>query len=463
MAPLWRVSAGTWDNASSVNEIDELVELLAPFDQFTTGIPINPSSRDAKIIEGVVDVLPLKTQEERRERVQWFNETHGTNLQVALKAHKGRRTASSKCMSVAASYLGDWWTVRTGGTLPTYTNGVGGQKEYGFNPRMLECIFYARRKEQFVKFLGNFKTAPFSKDRVTGETIPYSPRGYARILAETNSGVTKDNLVPSLLQYETKDNNFAMDQKPLIYQIFTTGLFPRRAIKKDLKDAKDPDYPFSLARDYGQPVSVDDIAKALECWGPMLAQHMGRNKDGSPKSGKFGMGVHCVAVVGTAKKDGQDMLLYRETFGPANQDYLEDSFMGPAFRMMPIEYFYQAIAFPHELYVELDELKYEEDASLAGTLSITTNRRKSPVDVDDVHVFVDGKLASHGRAKPLGQGKYRLWLPIGVTKDSKRIEIRVTKKYFADSSGNNAFGVAAERPEKRWTVVKGELEPIKMD
>ena len=463
MAPLWKVPASTWQNAASVNDIEELAELIAPFDQFTTGIPINPNHRDAKIIEGVVDVLPLKTQEERTERVEWFNATHGTDLKVALKAHKGRRTASSKCMSIAASYVGDWWTVRTGGKLPTYTNGVGGQKEYGFNPRLLECIFYARRKDQFLKFVGNFKTAPFSKDRVTGEPIPYSPRGYSRILAETNEGVTKDNLVPSLLQYETKNNHFAMDQKPLIYQVFTTGHFPRRAIKKDLKNAEDPDFPFSLAENYGEPVSVADIGVALDRWGPCLAQHMGRNKDGNPKTGKFGMGVHCVTVVGTAKVSGKDMLLYRETFGPATHDYLEDSFMGPAYRMMPIEYFYQVIAFPHHLYVKLDGLKYAEDASLVGTISVTTNRRKAPVDVDDVHVFVDGKLATHGRAKPLGNGKYQLWLPMSVTKYSKRIEIRVTKKYFADAAGNNAFGVAAERPEKRWSVVKGELAPIKVD
>ena len=462
-APLWRIPAKTWENAGSVNDIEELAELVAPFSQFTTGIPIDPNNGDATIIDGVVDVLPLKTQEERRERVEWFNETHGTDLQVALKAHKGRRTASSKCMSVAASYLGDWWTVRTSGALPTYTNGVGGQKEYGFNPRLLECIFYARRKEQFIKFMGNFKTAPFSKDRVTGEPIPYSPRGYARILNETNSGVTKDNLVPTLVQYETNDNHFAMDQKPLIYQIFTTGLFPRRAIKKDLKNAKDPDFPFSLAENYGEAVSVADIAVAIDRWGPMLAQHMGRNKDGSPKTGKFGMGVHCVTVVGTAQAGGKDMLVYRETFGPATHDYLEDSFMGPAFRMMPIEYFYQAIAFPHHLYVKLDGLKYADDASLVGTITVTTNRGKAPVDVDDVHVFVDGKLATHGRAKPLGNGKYQLWLPISVTKHSKRIEVRVTKKYFADKAGNNAFGVAAERPEKRWSVVKGNLEPIKID
>jgi len=462
--PLWMLPETMWNAAESVNDLADLAELLAPFVQFTTGIPVDPSDPAFTIVDGIVDVLPMKTQEERRERVDWFNETYGTSLKVALKAHKGRRTATSKCMSVAASYLADWWTVRTGGTLPTYVNGVGGQKEYGFNPRLLECLFYARHEHGLIgKHLGYFKTAPFSKDRVTGEPIPYSPRGYARILVETNAGTTPDNLVPTVVSYETTDGHFAMDHKPVVFQIFTTGFFPRRAIEQDKKDSADADFPLSLAPGYGNPVDVRDISRALATWGPLLGQHMGRNDDGSPKTTKFGMGVHAVMVIGTGTVAGKPMLLYRETFGPASKDYLEDSFMGPSFRAMPIEYFYQALAFPHHLYVELDGVQYAEDASLVCEIAVTTNHGRAPVDVDTVRVFVDGNVADHARATPLGGGRYRLWMPISCTKDSKRIEIRVAKQYFADGCGRRGFGVAVERPDRYWQVVPGQLEPIDFD
>lgn len=465
LKPLWILPASIWEKAASVNDIPYLEELLPPYSQFTTGIPVNPLSRDFRNIDGVVNEMPLKTQEERKERVNWFNATHGTTLKVALKAHKGRRTATSKCMSVAASYIADWWTERSGREQGSYTNPVGGQKEYGFNPRLLECLFFSHRKKAGLlgKFIGNFKTAPMSKDRVTGEPVPYSPRGYARVLTETDETEVKDNLVPSLLSYNTRDNHFSMDQKPLLFQIFTTGYFPRKSIENDVKSANDDDFPFSIPDNHGAGLSVSRIAEILDTWGPILGQHMGRNEDGSPKNKKFGMGVHCVMVIGTGKVDGKDMLLYAETFGNTSPDYLEDSFMGPSFRTMPLDYFYQAIVFPHHLYLKLDSLTYADDASLVGTLEVRTNRRRDPVNVDEIQVFVDGKLAEQCRTKSLGEGKYRLWMPISVTAHSKKIEIRAAKKYFADSKGRNGFGIMAIRPEKKWNVKSEQLEAITID
>jgi len=188
LKPLWMVPAAIWNKAASVNDIKTLVELVPPYIQFTAGIPVDPEDSALNIVDGIVNALPLKSQEERADRVDWFNNEFGTSLEVTLNEHGGRRTGTSKCMSIAASYLGDWWTVRTGKELPVYTNGVGGQKEYGFNPRLLECRFFEKAADRrfLGKYIGNFKVAPMAKDRVTGEKVPYSPRGYARILTETD-------------------------------------------------------------------------------------------------------------------------------------------------------------------------------------------------------------------------------------------------------------------------------------
>jgi archaellum component FlaF (FlaF/FlaG flagellin family) len=442
--------------------MEPLAELIPPFAQFTTGVPVDPEDSSLFIVDGVVNALPMKGQEERAERIDWINNEFGTSFKFALKNHKGRRTGSSKCMSIAASYLGDWWTVRTGNELPSYVNGVGGQMEYGFNPRMLECRFYEKANERhfLAKYLGNFKVAPKSKDRVTGESVPYSPRGYSRILTETNEGSVDDNLVSTAVKYETFKNHFSMDQKPHIAQIFIDGLFPKRAIKSDLKDVKDPDFPFTLHKDYGKALDVNSIKEMLKTWGPLLGQHMGRNGDGTPKTTRFGMGVHCIMIVGTGLVNGEEMLVYRETFGNASSEYLEDSFLGPSFRAMPLRFFYQAIAFPHHLYVEINDLKANDSGELGATVTVKTNRGMDSIDVDSIEIFVDGELSSEGRAKHLGNGQYRLWLP-GSSVDASKVDVRVSKKYFADKDGNNSFGAGAEKSGSGWNVSKQQLSPVK--
>jgi hypothetical protein len=465
--PLWIVPKAIWDKAATVNEIDELAELVPPFEQFTSGVPVSAHDGSLNFVDGVVDSLPFKTQEERKERVEWFNSKFGTEFKVQMSSSEGRRTATSKCMSVAASYVGDFWTVETGNKLPSYTNGVGGQKEYGHNPRLLECLFFENRNKTGLsgKWAGNFKTAPFGKDRVTGETIPFSPRGYSRVLVETGEGLVADNLVPHVLQYETNNLHFGMDQKPVLIQILTEGIFPGRTIKSDIRESYMDDFPFSLAPSYGEPFTFDGMKKALDTWGPMLGQQVGRDSKGNPRKGAFGMGVHCVMIVGTGFVNGKDMVIYKETFGDGSSDYLEDSFLGPAYRAMPLEYFYQGIAFPHHLYLNLAKLSHFEDASLGGNLTITTNKGQQPVDsIDSISIYVDGKVAGSAMAKPLGNGNYSIWIPFHETINATKIEIRAKKKYFADSNAMNGFGVSASRTDgKHWVVDEEVPLPIDMD
>lgn len=464
--PLWVVDLAIWEKAETVNDIEALEELVPPYSQFTSGIPIDPHDPAFNIVDGVVDVMPFKTQEERKAHVQWLNETYATSLRMPVKAKRGRRAATSKCMSVAASYVADWWTVQTGNTLPSYKNPAGGQKEYGYNPRLLEALFYAKSKKNkfFGKWTGDWRTAPFAHDLVTGEPISYSLRGYARLLAETGTGATPDPLIPSALTYETEDNHFHMDQKPHLLKIFTEGAFTGNSIRKDMKRLDDPDFPISVPPDYGSPVSADRIVKALDTWGVLLGQHMRRKLDGSPADSTFGTGVHAVQIVGWTKREGRTWLVYRETFGDASNRYLEDSFLGPSFRIMPIEYFYQAFAFPHHLYPDLS-LKPGRGGELAGSLKVTTNHALEPIDPDLFEVLVDGKPSTRARIrKESERGSYNLRIPHRVIRNAARIEVRVAKRYFADQEGRNGFGIAVEKRDGGdWQVVNGPLEPVVID
>ena len=465
LRPLWSVSDKVWESSQSVNEIDELAELVPPLDQFTAGIPIDPHEANWTIIDGVVDELPTKTQEERREQVTDFNERHGKRLGVELKSKMMRRIATLKCMSVAASYAADWWAVRTGHQLGTYKNAVGGQQEYGFNPRVVESLFYKRRQEQnlFGRWIGNWKTAPLASDPVTGENVPFSPRGIARVLCETNSQDLKDPLVPSLLQYDIRDNHFYMDAKPVITQVFTSGVFPRNAIQRDIANAQQADFPYALPPNYGSEDAATNLKSAIDNWGPHLAQHMQRTMGGKSRTGLTGMGVHCCLIVGYGMYEDKLHFVYRETFGGGKARYLEDFFLGPEFRIMPAEYFYQAIGFPHHLYLKLEGLKTDLDAATVGTLIVSTNGGNAAISPDELRVYVDGELAEHARLREQGLGRYSLWIPIGTTAHSSRIEIRASKKYFANHEGKKWFGVAAERPNRKWQALKEQLSPINLE
>jgi len=465
LKPLWTVDKAAWEGAESVNAIESLEELLPPYTQFTSGIPIDPRDPAFHIVDGIVDKMPFKTQEERKARIRWLNDTYETELRLPIKSKHGRRAATSKCMSVAASYVADWWTATTGHPLPSYKNPAGGQKEYGHNPRILEALFYAKNRERklFGKWTGDWRTAPFAYDLVTGEPISYSLRGYARLLVETGAGSLPDPLIPSALTYETADNHYHMDQKPHLLKVFTEGVFTGNSIRKDMERLDDPDFPITVPDDYGTPVTAERLAQALDTWGVLLGQHMRRELDGDPADSAFGTGVHSVQIVGWGERDEKLWFVYRETFGETSRRYLEDSFLGPSFRIMPIEYFYQAFAFPHHLYLDL-ELEPRRGGGLVGHLTVTTNHQQDAVEPDRIEILVDGQPDKRTRVKKgTASGRFEIRLSPSTLRKANRIEVRAAKRYFADKEGRNGFRIAAaKRPDGSWLVEHGDLPPAAM-
>ena len=453
--PLWQLDGDAWDAATSVNDLPALEELLTPDARFTAGIPVDPRTDRFSIVGGIVDVLRLKTQAERRVAINTLNAAYSSRFGLRLRSHLGRRNAAGKCLSVAASYLADWWRIQAGLPLPSYTNHIGGQLEYGTCPRSIEALYFERRTRStwFGRRLGNWKHAPLARDRVTGERIPYSTRGYARILCETEAGTRSDPLVGEQ-QYCTNDNPFAMDQRPMVFQVFRNKMPARRVIRKDIRGSRNSSYPFSVPTDHGQKITAKRLAEAIDTYGPLLAQHLARSTTEEP----LGIGVHNCMLIGYTEHEGQTWFAYAETFGNASHQYLEDSFLGPSYRIMPLEYFYQAIAFPHHLYLDAEILSAHPDR-LEATIHITTNRRRDPVPVDVIHLLIDGKHRNDLGIQHVEGGTYRLSVRLP---DANHVEVRAVKNYFADVQARNGFGVAIQRTGSDWIVSPGNLEPINL-
>jgi len=402
--------------------------------------------------------LPKKTQEERRENVEAFNREIGREAGVRMRHSLGRRTATSKCLAIAASYLADWWIVTTGGTLSPYRNAAGGQQEYGINPRHLESIYFERAREEagivartvmgfgnltglHLHARGNFKLV--GRDRVTREPIPYSPRGYARILSETNAGIVSDPLVPDHMQYEHGENPFAMDEHPLL-MVIDRNLMARRTRRRDERRYEDNDDAYFQiaewsARERSTKEKEQLLIAALHAWGPLYAQHMQRDRRGNPQSGIRAKGVHACVIVGYKKIDDRMHFIYRETFGNATHRYLEDSFLGPAYRAFPIEFFYQAIAFPHTLQPSLTSVTTADDGSLTGRLEVRTNRGNTLVSPDAITVQIDEQKYADIELTRKAPGSYQFRLAPDAIQNARNIRFSVSKRYFTSGNGTDTF------------------------
>jgi hypothetical protein len=467
LEPLFRVSARKWNQAPAVNAIPGLNELIPPVSQFTTGIPVDPHAPGVFLIEGLLD-LPKKTQEERRDTIEAFNRGPGKAAGVQMHHTPGRRTATSKCLAVAASYLADWWIVATGGKLDPYRNPVGGQQEYGINPRHLESIYYQRAREEaglvgraviglgsltglHLHARGNFKLV--GRDRVTREPIPYSPRGYARILSETMAGSVPDPLMPDHVQYEHGNNPFAMDEPPLL-MVIDRNLMARRTRRKDERRYDDDDAYFQIAewnaRQHSTAGQEQELIAALHSWGPLYAQHMQRDSKGNPQTGIRAKGVHACVIVGYTTIDDRLHFIYRETFGNANHRYLEDSFLGPSYRAFPVEFFYQAIAFPHTLQLSIPSANETSDGTLDGLLEIRTNRGTARVNPDTISIEINGQPFPDAELMPQETGLYRFSIPKEAARNARHIQFSSTKRHFAAGNGSRTFSTALIKNNQRW-------------
>lgn len=304
LKPLFVVDRDKWEKAADAAALPELAELIPISDGHSAGVPVDPADLTDMFIIDYINILPSKTQEERKAHTD----------AVGLKAHLGRRTGSSKCLSYAASLASDWWHIAQGNKIGSYDSFVNGAREFGTNPRMIESLYFSFPKcpYSFVKETG--------LDRVTGEKIPYSPKHYAWIMSSVNLPEKINDPLKSDISYSLPKRYFGMD------------------------------LPFMNSFDRSRG-NIEQIKEDLQRYGIMYAQHTSRLF--SDKVSLILQGVHAVNIVGTAKLKGEPVVLYYETFGKNHRDYLEDSFYGPALRAFPVKFFYQGIVFPHRIIADV--------------------------------------------------------------------------------------------------------------
>ncbi|MGM0600805.1 MAG: hypothetical protein ACQETH_13425 [Candidatus Rifleibacteriota bacterium] len=344
LEPLFVVNREKWEAAKSADQLDELKELVPLKENYSAGVPVEPSDLTDLFLIDYIDHLPTKTQEELESY------TSKNDLESSL----GRRTGSSKCLSYSASLASDWWNIAQGNKLGSYDSFVNGAREYGMNPRIVESLYFSTPKcpYAFIKETGH--------DRVTGEKIPYSPKHYAYIMSSSNLPASVKDPLKGKLSYHLPANKFGLDLP----------------------------YDNSFNKSKGK---IKKITSDLKKYGIIYAQHTSRLFNN--KVSLTFQGVHAVNIVGTAKLDGEPVVIYYETFGKNHRDYLEDSFYGPRLRAFPVKFFYQGIYFPHRI---IPEIKVNKSSALIsfkthngknitpGSMGLSINDRKIKVSPSSV-------------------------------------------------------------------------------
>jgi hypothetical protein len=365
LEPLFQVSAQKWAQVKAANELPEIAELFPGTFKATAGEPVELEDlTDVFIIDGISS-LPSKTQEEKRDYA----------VRAGFNAPEKRRYGSLKCLAYAASFVADWWKMQKGLQLGSYRSILTGGQEYGTDPRMVESLYFATSKSpySFLKF--NVK-----KDLVTKEKVPYSPKHYAYVLSCIKLPASvKDPLLDRI--HKVPDQNLGMDRP--FFTVFN--------------------------RSKG---TVELINQSLKSYGILLAQHTMRIP-GDKKPLKF-IGIHSIAIVGTAKLRGKEVVLYYETFGKNHRDYVEDGFFGPALRAFPVGFFYQGMAFPHSL-----NLKAEfKSGRFVGRFETADGRELAP---DYLEIEINGRKLKTDTSS-------RISLPVGS--GIQQIRVSYSRKYY---------------------------------
>lgn len=374
LKPLFTVDRSKWEATADAALLPELAELLPIKEGHSAGVPVEKAELSELFLIDYIDLLPSKTQEEREA----YTST------VGLKSQLGRRTGSSKCLSYSASLASDWWNIAQGNKIGNYDSFVNGAREYGSNPRLVESLYFSFPKcpYAFIKETG--------LDRVTGEKIPYSPKHYAWLMSSVKLPEQINDPLKPRQKYAVPSNGFGMD------------------------------LPFMNTFDRSKG-KIENIRADLQKFGIMYAQHTSRLfKD---KVSLTLQGVHSVNIVGTAKLKGEPVVIYYETFGKNNRDYIEDSFYGPALRAFPVKFFYQGIVFPHRINSEISLRNGNAE------IAFKTGNGK-PIIPEALAIKINGKKLN---IKPAAN------ISIPITEAGCTLSVDYSRRYFYTPEEANGY------------------------
>jgi hypothetical protein len=278
-------------------------------------------------------VLPLfdtaiayKSTQETAEQVEHVNATYAPAPRWVFRPE--RRMGHYRCMATAASLVLDWFALRGGATLPEYTSLFDGRPYRGFDPKVLDAMYF----ERAVSEPKLFRLAVGSHaDPVSGIPVPYSVAAYARLVedatAHPGSRAVRDPQLPV-----TFEADFA-PTGPLVAERVLGPTFQWRALLGV--------YPRT---------DSERLRRAIEERGPLLAGIKVRfsNLHGVFRDTRLGdlpivgSSGHGVVIVGWIEKDDRLYFVYRETFGDCDEERVD---CGPAYRIYPVYGFNEVFAF----------------------------------------------------------------------------------------------------------------------
>lgn len=251
--------------------------------------------------------LPHKNQEETQARCQQVNTILGKE---AWKYDPTPNTPLYACLSYGASTMADWWAQELGWKLGTYRSYAHNRTETGFNPRKLELRYRKMSKSHPIQFaMTGFRKG--DRDPITDEWVPIRPKGYARLLTNTDEETLTCPIDKTVFKYAA--NDYPMDGKWLAV----------------------------VSKNWNKDKAEGALKKALRDYGPLYIQYEIPNKH-------FLFGTHAPVVIGYGTlPDGKTAFICHDSFGNHPKTYKQDGEGAAAYRYVSADEIDEAIVFPH--------------------------------------------------------------------------------------------------------------------
>ena len=327
--------------------------------------------------------LPHKNQEESKERVDAVNARLG---RPAWKYDPTPNHSVYECLSYGASTIADWWAVEYGWKPGTYSSYSHGRAESGFNPRKLELRYRHRFKTNPINY-AMVGIKPEDRCPVTGEWVPITPGGFARLLVEND----KESLVD-----------------PVDGVTFTYA---------------GTDYPLEgkwvsvIGKNWNKKNAERKLIQAVRDFGPLYVQFEMPGKH-------FLFGTHGPVVIGYGKApNGKTAFIVHDSYGDFPKDHQQDKDGANAYRYVVAEEIDEAFAFPHRPVVCAVR-------ATNGVVVKITNRAGKPLRVRRASV-----IDPAGKEQEIDVGGRSAYvLPASMAREST-LTFHVEADYYMDEDG----------------------------
>lgn len=278
------------------------------------------------VLPHVATALDYKNVQETSSQVEKVNALYSPSPPWRYRPE--RRLGHYKCMSTSASTLLDWQLLQREQLLPSYESILDEKHYRGVDPRSLDSLYYEAAQRDPDRFA---LTDSDHLDPVSSTPVPFSLAGFAalieRLSADRQSVLVQDA------------------QLPLRHPLDLSALQPLRAIQ-----VLEPELDWRVIFRFYPKQRSQALREALQQYGPLLA---GVKIRFSALHGVFrdtrlgdlpilGASGHGVLIVGVIERADRLYFLYRETFGPCDEEQAD---CGPAYRIYPVYSFHEAYAF----------------------------------------------------------------------------------------------------------------------